>query len=115
VCEDAWKNFACVKTIGATESDDGVAPTITRMYDSSGKLHIATNKEAQCYYSTEDCSFSLTSSHEMDTPGGDMSRMHTAVWNNKNTYYIVCEDGLWCKTQRMQHDCSPCRGNKITL
>lgn len=94
-CKDLYGNEN-VTIINSTETDNGAAPKIVRIYkDLSGfgeKLKVITDKHAKCYYYTDGCSFSLSLGNLMTNSAQGFSRRHETEWNPQKTYYIKCED-----------------------
>ena len=67
---------------------DSSSPQVARVYLSSGKLKLITTENAECAYSTDDCTYDFDVA---DSMSGD-ELMHELNAEEGNTYYIKCKD-----------------------
>ena len=68
-------------------SVDRSAPTVTRIWQDQRTLHVATDENSECKYSTESCNFIWSEAPKMSS---DID--HTLSTTKGQTYYIKCED-----------------------
>ena len=68
-------------------SVDRSAPEVTRIWQTKKTLHLMTDEDSECRYSTENCNFIWSEAPKMS---GDAD--HTLSVTKGQTYYIKCED-----------------------
>jgi len=90
-CEDIAGNNANAATEFSLEVDN-IAPIITRVYNSGGKMVLLTNEDAVCYYDSKRCEFNLENATSMTSSG--YLKEHSAEWNAGMKYYLKCKD-IW--------------------
>jgi hypothetical protein len=88
-CEDAAGNTA-TSTVEFEVESDNEAPNIVRVYKEADDLMLITDEEAECYYTTFDCTYD----YEQDgTPMISSNGVeHTIEWVTDNDLYIKCID-----------------------
>lgn len=92
-CQDEVGNTA-KSQINFTIDYQTSAPIAVRTYAQGSNIVLITNKNAECYYNLETCSFDITNGTSMTT---GLSTIHTAPWNIGKIYYIKCRD-IWGNT-----------------
>jgi hypothetical protein len=85
-CHDEFQNTATIKTLFEITLDK-LAPTISRIWQSGGNLHIITAGEDECKYSTKDCNFNWTKGISAGS-----GQEHEIEATRGETYYIKCQD-----------------------
>lgn len=107
-CKDEHENVnpSCAYVIEATESNDGKAPDLVRVfYDSeyTGYLKLFTNEDSQCYYTADRCDFDIedgvpmATGYGFDYQQGEFIKEHSAAWNTEMEYHVKCKDS-WNNT-----------------
>ena len=86
-CVDIAGNIATAETSFSLEIDTKT-PKVIRAYSSSGILHIITDEDSECAYSTKSCNFIYDNETKMDGYGKE----HTTSIISGKTYYIKCKD-----------------------
>jgi hypothetical protein len=92
-CQDEVGNTAA-NQINFTIDYQTSAPIAVRTYAQGSNIILITNKNAECYYNLETCSFDITNGTSMTT---GLSTIHTAPWNVGKIYHIKCKD-IWGNT-----------------
>jgi hypothetical protein len=87
----------CVDLGGNTDYDriefdvevDSESPRVVRAYKQEDSLKIVTNENAECVYSTFDCSYEFGEGTALTTVNGTG---HFTPWSIESSYYIKCQD-----------------------
>jgi hypothetical protein len=94
-CEDEAGNVDYGNS-AFTVKVDSSPPVITRIYNKDGNLILATDEEADCYYSSEKCNFNID---EADSMTIALSKEHSARITPGKIYYVKCLDN-WGNSQK---------------
>jgi hypothetical protein len=82
-------------TINFEIETDLIAPEVVRIYKEENNLKIMTSENANCVYSTFNCSYNFENDGtKMSTLNGEENLEHYASWpeNSQTVYYIKCQD-----------------------
>ncbi|MFA5019545.1 MAG: hypothetical protein WC533_00420 [Candidatus Pacearchaeota archaeon] len=74
------------------ETNNNLAPEVTRVYSQGGDIIVLTNKNSKCVYSNNalnKCEFAFDNGISMSE---ELKKIHIAERNDKLTYYIKCKD-----------------------
>ena|GEM_PF-4980116 len=71
---------------------DYAEPIIVRAYRDGMLLHVVTNEDAICVFSTESCNYDFEIGTGMPEGRFLLERDHETIWREEVTYYVKCTD-----------------------